>query len=215
LTSNNRMFALERTPMPEFDFEIYDRAWDALDDNEKTWLGRRDFDAICEAHSEGTPPKKMHEVMGLTTSEFSENGMYRGRKLAFTHWMRRLLRRKPVRDYIEALKNDELQTWIETIKGLQPLSQNVIQKKLEGAMDSDEGPDNAAIKLAQWIAEYEMGKPESRSRQVHDIGDNAAKAADRATERVAQALSGLLAPGADDSIVDTEVVSVGGSERET
>ena len=202
------------TGIPELQFDIYDQAWDALTEKEQAWLGREDFDTLCEASASGTKDRKLHDVLWVTREEFRTDNLYPRRRLAFTVWMRKLVRRGPVREYIEAMKENAVPSWRETVRELRKNSQQVVRDKLQTAVNNGD-PDREALSLAKWVAEYEMGKPEQRSRVTQDVSGNAIAAFDRASGRVAEALSHIATSRREAiTVVDSEANPVGSSEPE-
>jgi hypothetical protein len=208
------VLSLERVAMPEFEFELYDAAWDSLNEREKRWIGRPDFDSVCEAYSAGTTARNLYQVLGIDRRQFNEHGQYPKRRLALTNWFKDVFKRRPIAAYVNALRDNEVPPWNEVIRELRVNSQKVIRNKLDQAADSPD-PDREALALAKWVAEYEMGKPEQRSRHTADVSDNAIAAFDRASDRVAEALSGLAVPSSQPvAVVDTKDHPVGDSEPE-
>ena len=153
-------------------------------------------------------------MLGVTREEFRTDNLYPRRRLAFTVWMRKLVRRGPVREYIEAMKENAVPSWRETVRELRKNSQQVVRDKLQTAVNNGD-PDREALSLAKWVAEYEMGKPEQRSRVTQDVSGNAIAAFDRASGRVAEALSHIATSRREAiTVVDSEANPVGSSEPE-
>jgi hypothetical protein len=213
MTSTTKpMFALDRVPMPEFQFELYDAAWGSLNEREQKWLGRPDFDALCAAVAEGEKERNLHKVIGLSRKSFNEFGQYPKQKLALTNWFKGVFKRRPIVEYVRAMQDDEIPPWTDVVRELRSNSQQIIRDRLQAAVD-DKNADKETIALAKWIAEYEMGKPESRSRHTLDASDNATAAIDRASDRVADSLSRLAVSGGRTVVtVDSKDHPVGDGE---
>ena len=189
--------------------ELFIKAYGAITERDRQWLGEDRFDRICIAKSKGIRESTFYKEV----FNFSDDDLVK-RKLkphAITSRFRDILRIPEVNDYVKAVSLDDTPSWTEAMHELRVDAQAVIRQKLHRGANS-ENPDAATVKLAQWAAEQELGRPIEQHKHTHEIGENFRKAIGDAANRIAGELSDRLGTEEPYAVIDAEVSDLGDGE---
>ena len=189
--------------------ELFNKAYNALPERDKRWLGEDKFDRICIAKSKGMRESMFSkEVFNFSDEDLVQRKL---RPYAITTRFKDILRIPEVNDYVKAVSLDDTPSWTEAMHELRVDAQAVIRQKLNRGANS-ENPDAASVKLAQWAAEQELGKPIEQHKHTHEIGENFRKAIGDAANRIAGELSDRLGTEEPYAVIDAEVSDLGDGE---
>lgn len=203
---------LKPVQIEDIENELFHKALGALTPEEQEWLGPENFGKICTATAHHIKPRQFYStVFGLKSTELRQAGV---KRFALTNRFKRILALPEVVEYVDALRDDDLEPWEETFHRLRAKAQEVLTRKLEFAAEQPD-PSKDAVRLALSLMTQEEGKPTERTE--HDIGERTVDLTKRLTdaaERVAKVLSLRREPEQLEPVIEAEARVVGDGERE-